>query len=231
MAPPSSCVLLFLFVSSLVWLLINLVFALIDSLKFHSPDFLAGIAPLTYGRVHAARESALLYGFGAQAALAVCIWLFTRLGKTPVVGQAVAVVGAALWNIAVTIGIVGILIGDATGYSGFEMPAYVSAVLLLAYVLIGICALLTFSARRNDEMYASQWFGLGSILWFPWIFCTAVAMLQCMPARGVVQSIVAWWFARNFSALFLGFAALASIFYFIPKLINRPLHSSYLGAF
>jgi cytochrome c oxidase cbb3-type subunit 1 len=51
-----------------------------------------------------------------------------------------------------------------------------------------------------------------------------------MPARGVLQSTVDWWYAHNFSFVFLGFAGLAVIFYFIPKLLGRPLHSYYLAA-
>jgi hypothetical protein len=37
-------------------------------------------------------------------------------------------------------------------------------------------------------------------------------------SRGVLQASTAWWYAHNFDTVFLGFAGLASAFYFIPKL-------------
>jgi len=110
------------------------------------------------------------------------------------------------------------------------MPRYVTVILFISYLLIAVCGVLTFHRRAEGRLYPSQWFVLGSLFWFPWIFSTASMLLLCLPARGVVQSSVAWWYGHNFSSIFLGFAGLASIFYFIPKLLARPLHSHYLAA-
>jgi cytochrome c oxidase cbb3-type subunit 1 len=96
--------------------------------------------------------------------------------------------------------------------------------------MIGVCGLLTFHQRQEGRLYPSQWFVLGSIFWFPWIFSTAALLLLERPARGVLQPLIAWWYARNLSTVFLGFAGLAPVFYFIPKLLGRPLHSYYLAA-
>src|SRR5882672_7929325 len=98
-----------LFASAAVWLLLSSVFALIASLKFHSPNILADCACLTYGRVRAASTNSLLYGFGAQAGLGVILWLFTWLGRTRLAQGLLVIVGAALWNFGVTVGILGIL--------------------------------------------------------------------------------------------------------------------------
>jgi len=222
--------LLGLFGSGVLWLLLGLLFALIATLKFHNPRFLSSEAYWTYGRMHAAHTTALLYGFGVQTALGVGLWLLCRLGRAPLAAPGVVLVGIALWNTAVTIGLIAILCGDSTGFESFEMPAYVSAMLFVSYLLIALCGVLTFHRRAEGNLYPSQWFVLGSFFWFPWIFSTTSMLLLCLPVRGVMQSSVAWWYAHNFSSIFLGFAGLASIFYFIPKLMNRPLHSYYLAA-
>jgi cytochrome c oxidase cbb3-type subunit I len=221
--------LLALFGGGVLWLFLGSLFALITSLKFHDPHFLAGEPYWTYGRVHAAHTTALLYGFGVPAALGVGLWLLCRLGRAPLAGPGVVFIGTALWNTAVAIGLIGILCGDSTGFASFEMPAYVNAMLFVAYLLIAVCGLLTFHRRAEGDLYPSQWFVLGSIFWFPWIFSTASMLLLCLPVRGVMQSSIAWWYAHNFSSICLGFAGLASIFYFIPKLLARPLHSFYLA--
>src|SRR5207247_5396240 len=51
------------------------------------------------------------------------------------------------------------------------------------------------------------------------------------PVRGVLQSFINSWFTNNFLTLWLGSVALATLFYFIPKLLNRPLYSSYIAGF
>src|SRR5258708_11883712 len=74
--------LMLLFVSGAVWLVIGSAFALVASLKFHSPNFLADEAWLTYGRVRPAFINSMLYGFFIQAGLGVALWMFQHLGQT-----------------------------------------------------------------------------------------------------------------------------------------------------
>src|SRR3954466_6570532 len=122
----SSCrlPLLVLFISALSWLLLATLFGLIGSLKFHMPHFLADSPSLTYGRVVAAQTDCALYGFALQAGIAFVTWLFVRMGRTPVASPIMMTIAASFYNFAVTIGIVGVLSGDSTGFQGFEMPQY-----------------------------------------------------------------------------------------------------------
>src|SRR5271166_7211597 len=75
--------LLALFGSAMLWLFLGALLALIASLKFHNPHFLAQEPYWTYGRVMTAYKTVLLYGFGVPAALGVGLWLTCRLGRTP----------------------------------------------------------------------------------------------------------------------------------------------------
>jgi cytochrome c oxidase cbb3-type subunit I len=212
------------------WLAIALALGFLNSLRFHAAGLLAGCSFLTYGRVHEAQESALLYGFGVQAALGVGLWLLCRLGRTSLAGPFVVFLGALLWNTAVTLGVLAVLCGNNTGFGAFEMPAICAPMLFAAYAMIGICGMLTFHQRQEGPLYPSQWFVVGSLFWFPWIFSTAALLLLYMPVNGVLQASIAWWYAHNLTAVFLGFAGLASSFYFIPKLLGRPLYSRPLAA-
>ncbi len=222
--------LLYLVGAGVGWLAIALALGFLDSLKFHAPRLLADSAFWTYGRVHAAQGSALLYGFGVQAALGTGLWLLCRLGRTRLAGPFVVFLGAFVWNFAVTIGVIAILCGDNTGFEAFEMPAICAPMLFAAYALIGICAMLTFHQRQEGPLYPSQWFVVGSLFWFPWIFSTAALLLVYIPVRGVLQASIDWWYVHNLTTVYLGFAGLASSFYFIPKLLGRPLHSRQLAA-
>ncbi|HWD21144.1 MAG TPA: cbb3-type cytochrome c oxidase subunit I [Verrucomicrobiae bacterium] len=223
--------LLALFLSAALWLVLGTACTLLASIKLHVPHLLADCSALTYGRIRPAGLDCFLYGFGLQAGLGVGLWLLCRLGRTALLGSGVALFGMAFWNLGVSLGILGILIGDSTGYPAFELPRYAAGFLFFGYILLAIPAVMTFHARRPGLLYPSQWFVLGSIFWFSWIFSTAGMLLLCSPVRGVVQSSVSWWYANNLSEIVLGFMGLASIFYFIPKLVGRPLHSAPWAAF
>jgi cytochrome c oxidase cbb3-type subunit 1 len=222
--------LLYLLGASLGWLVIALALGFLDSLKLHAPGLLANHSYLSYGCVHAAAGSALLYGFAVQAALGTGLWLLCSLGRTALTGRFVVVLGAFFWNFAVTVGVLAVLLGDNTGYDGFQMPTICAPTLFASYGMIAICGILTFHRRREGPLYPSQWFVIGSLFWFPWIFSTAALLLLYMPVRGVMQAVIAGWYAHNFTTVFMGFAGLACSFYFIPKLLSRPLHSRQLAA-
>jgi cytochrome c oxidase cbb3-type subunit 1 len=175
--------------------------------------------------------NSFIYGFAVQTALGVSLWILCRLGRTTLVQPGIVVVGAVLWNLGVALGVLGILIGDGTGYEWLDMPRYASPILFAAYSIIGICALLTFHNRRERSLYVSQWFLLAALFWFPWIFSTANLLLVFAPVRGVLQAVVNWWYMNNLAMNWFGFIGLGTIFYFVPKLLGRPLFSHYYALF
>lgn len=220
-----------MFASAAAWLVLASVLGLIASLKFHAPNLLSGHPWLTYGRVHPAALNSLVYGFAIPSGLGVGLWLLCHLGRTKLAHSALIGAGALLWNLGVTAGVLGILAGDSTGFEWLEMPRYASTVLFFAYAMIGIGGVLTFHQRRESALYISQWFILAALFWFPWIYSTANLLLVIRPVRGVMQPIIAWWYAGNLTTIWLAFIGIAAIFYFLPKITQRPLHSNYLGIF
>ncbi len=211
--------------SSAAWLAVSVILGFIATMKFHSASFLADCPFFTYGRVQAAAFNTLVYGFVAQAAIGVMLWLIARLGRTTLVYGGYATIGAVIWNLGVTLGLVGILMGDAAGFEWFEFPKYAAPVLFVGYILIGVVGGMTFADRKTTELYPSQWFLLAALFWFPWIYATAGGMIHCAPARGVMQSVVHQWYAHNLVTVWLGSIGIAAVFYFIPKLSGKPLAS------
>lgn len=222
---------LLLFAAAALWLGIGAVFGVITAIKAHAPGFLAGFAWLTYGRVRPAGTHALLYGFVLQAGLGIALWMFCRLGKNPLRGARIISAAAFFWNVGLLIGWVGILAGASTGYPWLEMPRGAAPILFFSWVLAGIWALINLHERQVRPLYVSQWFLLAALLWFPWVYSTAELLLNWFRVRGVLQAVVNGWYIHNFYTLCAGGLGLAVIFYFLPKLAGRPLHSRGLALF
>jgi len=221
-----------MFVGGAFWLVVASVFALLASLKFHMPGFLADCPAFTYGRVHPVATNALIYGFGVQAGLGVALWIIARLGVTKVAQPWLIALGAKIWNLGVLVGLIGILAGDNTGFENLEIPRYGVVFLFLGYLLMAIFILATLHNRRERMLAPTQWFLLAALFWFPWIYFTAnYLLLSHAPVRGIVQSVIAWWYSGNLNLVWFGLMGLAVIFHFIQQLMNRPLYSRHLAAF
>ena len=218
-----------LFLCAAAWLVIASAFGLIASIKFHAPGFLADSAWLTYGRVRPASANCMLYGFCVPAGLGVALWLLARLGRTTLARPGLATTGAVCWNLGVALGLGGILAGGSTGFENLEMPRYAARLLLLGYLMIVVWAVLTFHRRRERQLFVSQWFLFAALFWFAWICSTADLLLFTFPVRGMAQAAAAWWYSDNLLVVWLGLVGLAAVFYFVPKLTGRELHSRYLA--
>jgi len=221
-----------LFFCSAVWLVIASVFGLLASLKFHAPNFLADCACLTYGRLHPVATNALVYGFGVQAGLGVALWIIARLGQTKVSQPWLIAVGSKIWNIGLLVGVIGILLGDSSGFENLEIPRYGVVFLFLGYLLMAFWILVTLHHRKERAMAPSQWFLLAALFWFPWIYFTAnYLLLSHVPVRGVTQAIIAWWYSGNLNLVWFGLVGLAVVFFFLEQSMKRPLHSRHTALF
>jgi cytochrome c oxidase cbb3-type subunit 1 len=173
----------------------------------------------------------MLYGFAAQAAFAITLWLFCRLGRTQLRAAGIPFLAAIIWNIGVIAGTVAILLGNSTGIEWLEFPSYAIGLLFIAYALIGLWAVSAFHARRQQQLFPSQWYLLAGLFWFAWIYSAANILLVFAPVRGVVQICVNAWYASNILNVWLSAIGVGAVFYFIPKITNRPLYSYYSALF
>lgn len=217
--------LLFLLGSAVLWLVVSGVLALITAIQLRAPGFLADCSWLTYGRASALRETAFVYGWAANAGIAIALWILARLGGEPLRATNWVFFGAAFWNVGVTLGLIGIALGDMTSFAMLQLPRYVQVLLLFAWAAMAASGVLAWSGRRNERMFASHWYLVAALFLFPWLFTAAQIVLLWAPLRGTVQAIAAGWYAQNAFTLWLAPLALGAAYYIIPKVTGRTLPS------
>lgn len=239
---------IFFLTAAVLWLLLGTLFAVITSIKMHEPEFMAltkDITPetpalqatvmrfidegLTHGRARSAHLNSMIYGWANNAIFAVCLWIMARLCRVPVRHGGLLYAAGFFWNIGVGIGVAGILTGGLTSVEWLEMPMEVAPLLALTYAMIGLWGVLCFRYRDLGHVYVSQWYFLGALFWFPWLYMIAQIMILWVPAVGTVQSITNWWFAHNVLGLWLTPMGLGTIYYLLPKVLGRPIYSYYLS--
>lgn len=215
--------LLLLLGAGLFWLVLSGVLALVVSIQLHTPSFLADCSWFTYGRAQALRETAFVYGWLANTGIALGLWIAARLGGEMMRAGNWVAVGGLFWNLGVALSLIGIATGDASGHGLFQVPAYAQPVLLVAYGAVAVAGILAWSGRRQETAFASQWYVFAALFFFPWLFSVAQVTLVWFPVRGVLQGIVASWFAQGLYSLWLAPLALACAYYLLPKVTGRVL--------
>jgi len=224
------------FASAIFWLLVGTALALLASVKMHWPEFpwwpqyFVDADWLTFGRVRPAHLNTVIYGWATAAGVGTMIWLMARLCQAKLIGTPILMTAAVFWNLGVLIGTLGILGGHSTSIEWLEFPAYITPLLFVSYALISIWAVIMFTRRPPGHVYVSQWYLLGAIFWFPWLYGIVQLLMLIFPVQGSIQGIVNWWFAHNVLGLWFTPIGLAAAYYFIPKVIGKPVYSYYLSA-
>ncbi len=208
-----------------LWLVASGILAVVASIQLHEPQFLSGCALLTYGRMTSLSETAFVYGWLANAGLGLALWVLGRLAGEPLRGQSWALWGTLFWNLGVAGALVGVATGDATGFELLGLPKYVQLILLFSYASIAVPGILAWSGRLRRISYASQWYGAAALFVFPWVLSIAHVMLFSVPVRGVLQAIVAGWYAQSAWTLWLAPLALSVAYYVVPKVTGKLLPS------
>ena len=207
---------------SVVWLVLASVAGLIASLKLHLPDWLVQQAWITFGRIRPVHLNLVAYGWCSMAGIGVAIWLIPRLLKTELVGAKYALAGGVLWTLGVTAGTVAIAMGYSDGLEWLEYPWQIDILLVVGGALVGFPLWLTLLQRKVAHLYVSVWYIAAGLLWFPILFLVAN-----WPGLhfGVQQATMNWWFAHNVLGLWFTPLGLAAAYYFIPKVLGKPIHS------
>ena len=207
---------------AVVWLVLASVAGLISSIKMHEPDWWVQYGWITFGRIRPIHLNMVAYGWCSLAGIGVAIWLIPRLLKTELVGAKYALVGGALWTIGVFAGTVAIAMGYSDGLEWLEYPWQIDILLVIGGALVGVPLWLTLLNRKVKHLYVSVWYIGAGLLWFPILF-----LIANWPGLhfGVQQASMNWWFGHNVLGLWFTPIGLAASYYFIPKVIGKPIHS------
>jgi cytochrome c oxidase cbb3-type subunit 1 len=224
-----------LFASAVFWLLVQTVIGVITSVKVQWPQFLDGCSWLTYGRLLPVQNNLMVYGWASLVGIGTALWILARLCRVALPRPGMLVAGTMLWNVALIAGSVELLSGNGRGLIYLDYPRYVFGLLFVAYSVAAVWGIILFANRRPGHVYISAWYLIAALFWFPWLVGGANLLLGSgFPgaggAIGVVQAIVNAWYAQNLINLWFTALGLGAIYYLVPKVVGRPVHSYHLAS-
>jgi cytochrome c oxidase cbb3-type subunit 1 len=156
--------------------------------------------------------------------MGVATWLIGRLCRVSIQAPAIVQFGAWLWNAGVAIGVILILAGYNSGLEYFELHRAARVCMFTGYLCIGIWGLILFRYKRTAAPYISVSYLVAGFFLFPWFF-GAADLLTSAQMPGVMKNVINAWFQSGLFNLWIGCLGLAAAYYFIPKVINKPIYS------
>ena len=213
-------------ISATFWLIFATLVAIILAYKFGAPDF-GGGAWLTFGRLRPIHTNATFYGWASIALVGLTYYVAARSCRTPLYSIRLGWVGLWLFNIAAVLGTIALDLGYNSGDLEYrEWPWPIRLVFVAALAVTAVNLLATVARRSTDDIYLSNWYTMGGILWT--IIIATVGVLPWYQ-YGLGQVAVSGFYMHNAVGMWFTPLALGIFYYALPKLLNRPIYSYALG--
>ncbi len=218
-------------IATVLWGIIGFLVGLIIALKLIYPEFLGGIAELTYGRLRPLHTNAVIFAFAGNAIFLGIYYSLPRLLKAAMWSKKLSTLNFWGWQAIIVGAVITLPLGITTSKEYAELEWFMDIAIALVWVIFGLNMMLTIFNRREKHIYVAIWFYIATFI--------TVAVLHivnslAIPATfvksypifaGVQDALVQWWYGHNAVAFFLTTPFLGIMYYFIPKAANRPIYS------
>jgi cytochrome c oxidase cbb3-type subunit I/II len=218
-------------VATLVWGIVGFLVGLIVALKLVYPEFLGAIPQLSYGRLRPLHTNAVIFAFAGNAIFFGVYYSLPRLCKAPMWSTALSRIHFWGWQLIIVAAALTLTAGINTSKEYAELEWPIDIAIALIWVVFGANMMATIYTRRVRHMYVAIWFYLATFLTVALLhivnsLALPVSLFKSYSVyAGVQDALVQWWYGHNAVAFFLTTPFLGIMYYFIPKVANRPVFS------
>ncbi len=220
-----------LLVFAVIWAVVGMTAGVYVAAELVWPTLDFGEPWLSYGRLRTFHTNVVIFGFGVSALLATAFYSVQRTCHVPLFSPSLAWFVCWAWQATLLIGGLSILSGMNQGKEYAELEWPIDIAITIAWVGFAVVFFGTIAKRKIQPIYVSNWF-YGALI-------IVIAMLHivnslAMPATltksyslfaGSQDAIVQWWYGHNAVGFLLTGGFLGMMYYFLPKLADRPLWS------
>jgi cbb3-type cytochrome c oxidase subunit I len=214
-----------------VWLVVGVLMGLTLALEFVFPDLFRGVPWLVFSRLRQAHTNTVMFAFLSGGMMGLWFYIIPRLTGRRLWSERLGNLSMLLWNVAVVVGIVGLLTAHSQSreYAEFIWAVDVGVMIVLVLNLINLY--MTIAHRVESKLYVSLWYISGTLIWMPMLYFYGNVMWNPPTGAltGINDTIFNWFYGHNVLGLWFTTGLLPVIYYVVPKETRTPLYSHFLS--
>ncbi|MCW1148979.1 cytochrome-c oxidase, cbb3-type subunit I [Flavobacterium lacisediminis] len=217
--------------ASIVFGVVGMLVGLILAFLFLFPNLTSGVSFLSFGRLRPLHTNAVIFAFVGNAMFAGVYYSMQRLLKARMFSDLLSKIHFWGWQLIIVAAAISLPLGFTTSKEYAELEWPIDIAIALIWVVFGINMIGTIIKRRERHIYVAIWFYIATFVTvavlhiFNSLELPVSAMKSYSVYAGVQDALVQWWYGHNAVAFFLTTPFLGMMYYFVPKVANRPVYS------
>jgi cytochrome c oxidase cbb3-type subunit I/II len=218
-------------IATIVWGIVGMTVGLIIAIQLYHPALNLGIQYTTYGRIRPLHTNAVIFAFVGNAIFMGIYYSLQRLLKARMFSDVLSTIHFWGWQLIIVAAAITLPLGLTTSHEYAELEWPIDILITLVWVVFGINMFGTIIKRRERHLYVAIWFYIATFVTVAVLhICNSIEIpvtfwKSYMVYAGVQDALVQWWYGHNAVAFFLTTPYLGMMYYFLPKMANRPVYS------
>jgi cytochrome c oxidase cbb3-type subunit I/II len=218
-------------IATLVWGIIGMLVGLLVAMQLFKPSMNLGNQYTTFGRIRPLHTNAVIFAFVGNAIFMGVYYSLQRLLKARMFSKWLSNIHFWGWQLIIVSAVITLPLGITSSHEYAELEWPIDIAITLIWVVFGINMFGTIFKRRERHLYVAIWFYIATFVTIAVLhivnsFQLPISFLKSYYVfAGVQDALVQWWYGHNAVAFFLTTPYLGMMYYFLPKMANRPVYS------
>ncbi|HTN21217.1 MAG TPA: cytochrome-c oxidase, cbb3-type subunit I [Pelobium sp.] len=218
-------------IATLVWGIIGMTVGLLIATQLFSPAMNLGNQYTTFGRIRPLHTNAVIFAFVGNAIFMSVYYSLQRLLKARMFSDALSKIHFWGWQLIIVAAVITLPLGFTSSHEYAELEWPIDIAITVIWVIFGINMFGTIIKRRERHLYVAIWFYIATFITVAVLHIVNSFQLPISAFKsyyiyaGVQDALVQWWYGHNAVAFFLTTPYLGMMYYFLPKMANRPIYS------
>ncbi len=223
-------------IMTVVWGIVGMTVGVFIASELIWPDLSMHIPWLTYGRLRALHTNAVIFAFGGSALFATSYYVVQRTCHTRLFSDGLATFTFWGWNLVILCAAITLPMGLTSSKEYAELEWPIDILITVVWVAYALVFFGTIMKRKVKHIYVANWFYGAFILTIAVLHIVNNAelpialyggswMKSYSAYPGAIDAMVQWWYGHNAVGFFLTAGFLGMMYYFIPKVSQRPVFS------
>lgn len=218
-------------IATIVWGLVGMSVGLLIALQLVWPVFNFELQYTTFGRIRPLHTNAVIFAFVGNAIFMGVYYSMQRVLKTRMFSDVLSRIHFWGWQLIILAAAITLPLGFTSSHEYAELEWPIDVAVVLIWVVFGINMFGTIVKRRERHMYVAVWFYIATFVTIAVLYIVNSFQIPVSAFKsyyiyaGVQDALVQWWYGHNAVAFFLTTPFLGMMYYFLPKMANRPIYS------